>query len=46
MEIEDLRAYIYCLRIEGLIPYRVEPAHTTGKVGANPILGMNIVGIL
>jgi hypothetical protein len=46
MEIEDSRAYIYCLRIEGLIPYRVEPAHTTGEVGAIPILGMNVVRIL
>ena len=43
---EDLRAYVYCLRIEWLIPCRIEPAHTTGKVRAIPILGLNIARIL
>lgn len=46
MEAEYLRAYIYCLRIERLIPCRIEPAHTTGEVRAAPILGLNIVRIL
>jgi hypothetical protein len=46
MKVENLSFYIYCLRIEGFIPCRVEPVNTTGKIGAIPILGLNIVRIL
>ena len=46
MKVVDLGSYIYCLRIEGFIPCRIEPAHTTGKIGAIPVLGLNIVSVL
>jgi hypothetical protein len=46
MKVKDLSSYIYCLRIEGFIPCRIEPAHTTGKIGAIPILGLNVVRVL
>ena len=45
-KVEDFGSYIYCLRIEGFIPCRIEPTHTTGKIGAIPILGLNIVRVL
>jgi hypothetical protein len=46
VKVEDLSSYIYCLRIERFVPRRIEPAHTTGKIGAIPILGLNIVRVL
>jgi hypothetical protein len=47
MEAEEFeRAYVYCLRVERLIPGWIKPAHTTGKVRATPILGLNIIRIL
>ena len=45
-KVEDFSSYIYCLRIEGFIPSRIEPTHATGKIGAIPILGLNIVRVL
>jgi hypothetical protein len=46
MKVEDLSSYIHCLRIERFIPCRIEPTHTTGKIGAIPILGLNVVRVL
>jgi hypothetical protein len=46
IEVKNSKTYIYCLRINGLVPWRVKPSHTAGKIGAIPILGLNIVGVL
>ena len=46
MKVEDLSSYVYCLRIERFIPCRIEPTHTSRKIGAIPILGLNIVRVL
>ena len=46
MKVEDLSSYVYCLRIVRFIPRRIEPTHTSGKIGTIPILGLNIVRVL